>query len=199
MGEPNSKPAEEGGKGRVEDLVEFIENHQTRLLAFIQKRVGTSLNRKIEPEDILQEVSIEAIRAVENIELRYDNLLHWLFQICERKIIDAHRKFFASQKRDASRESGWDGRSQAGAGFANLLAASLTTASQAFSRDQKQLEMLAALDTLPQEQRDAIRYRYLIGLPSKEIAAKLGKSDGAVRVMLSRGVSRLQEILGDRD
>ena len=199
MCEPNSKPAGEASKERVEDLVEFIETNRARLLAFIQKRVGTSLKRKIDPEDLLQEVSIEAVRAVENVELRYDNLLHWLFQICERKIIDAHRKFFASQKRDASRESGWGGGSQAGDGFVNLLAASLTTASQAFSRDQKQLQMLAALDTLPTEQREAIRYRYLIGLPSKEIAKKLGKSDGAVRVMLSRGVSRLQEILSDRD
>lgn len=199
MVEPKPSPIEETGEDRVRELAEFVENNRARLLAFIQKRVGMSLKRKIEPEDILQEVSIEAVRAAGSVELRYDNLLHWLFQICERKIIDAHRKFFASQKRDASRESGWDGGSQAGNGFINLLAASLTTASQAFSRDQKQLQMLAALDTLPEEQREAIRYRYLIGLPSKEIAQKLGKSDGAVRVMLSRGVSRLQELLGDRD
>ena len=73
----------------------------------------------------------------------------------------------------------------------------MTTPSQAFSRDQKQLRMLAALDTLPDEQREALRLRYLIGLPSKEIAQKLGKSDGAVRVMLSRGLSRLQDLLPD--
>jgi RNA polymerase sigma-70 factor (ECF subfamily) len=55
--------------------------------------------------------------------------------------------------------------------------------------------MLAALDSLPDDQREALRLRYLIGLPSKEIAQKLGKSDGAVRVMLSRGLSRLQQLL----
>ncbi len=37
--------------------------------------------------------------------------------------------------------------------------------------------------------------RYLEGLPSKEIAAKLDKTDGAVRVMLSRGIGRLQMLL----
>jgi RNA polymerase sigma-70 factor (ECF subfamily) len=119
--------------------------------------------------------------------------LHWLFQICERKIIDAHRRHFESQKRTAARETPWPERSDGG--IADLLAASMTTASEAVSRDERQLRMLAALDTLPPEQREALRLRYLVGLPSKEIAAKLGKSDGAVRVMLSRSLARLQELL----
>jgi RNA polymerase sigma-70 factor (ECF subfamily) len=87
--------------------------------------------------------------------------------------------------------------SQAAGGLANLLAASMTTPSEAFSRDQRQLRMLAALDTLPEEQREALRLRYLIGLPSKEIAQKLGKTDGAVRVMLSRSLAKLQQLLAE--
>ena len=55
--------------------------------------------------------------------------------------------------------------------------------------------MLAALGTLPEEQQEALRMRYLEGLPSKEIATKLDKTDGAVRVMLSRGIARLQTLL----
>lgn len=71
----------------------------------------------------------------------------------------------------------------------------MTTPSAAFSRDQRQLAMLAAIDTLPSDQREALRLRYLVGLPSKEIAEKLGKTDGAVRVMLSRSLAKLQELL----
>jgi len=55
--------------------------------------------------------------------------------------------------------------------------------------------MLAALETLPDDQREAMRLRYLLGQPSKQIAQTLGKTDGAIRVMLSRGVARLQELL----
>jgi RNA polymerase sigma-70 factor (ECF subfamily) len=50
---------------------------------------------------------------------------------------------------------------------------------------------------LPEDQREAIRLRYLVGLPSKEIAQKLGKTDGAVRVMLSRSLAKLQEMLAE--
>jgi RNA polymerase sigma-70 factor (subfamily 1) len=175
-------------------LVEFLQTNQPALLAFIRSRVGARLGRKIEPEDVLQEASIEAIRTHQQTDLSNWDPLNWLFHICERKIIDAHRRHFASQKRDASREAGMPAGSDA-AGIANLLAASMTTPSAAFSRDQRQLRMLAALDTLPENEREALRLRYLVGQPSKEIAKKLGKSDGATRVMISRALSKLQEIL----
>lgn len=184
--------------GEEAALVTFLQTNQQPLLAFIRSRIGTQLQKKIEPEDVLQEASIEAVRVLEQVDLSTWDPLHWLFQICERKIIDAHRRHFASQKRDAGREAAMPAGSDA-AGLANLLAASMTTPSQAFSRDQRQLRMMAALETLPDDQREALRLRYLVGLPSKEIAQKFGKSDGATRVMISRALSRLQTLLADSE
>ncbi len=181
--------------GDQQALVEFIETNRPALLAFLQRRIGAHLRKKVEPEDILQDVSVEAVRALGKTEIGDRDPLNWLFHISERKIIDAHRRFFASQKRDASREAAMGGDAGGGGGLEHLLIASMTTPSQAFSRDQKQLRMLAALESLPEEQREALRLRYLVGLPSKEIAERLSKSDGAVRVMLSRGLSRLQQLM----
>ncbi len=195
MANHDSSTTERLRQGDQDALVQFIQDNQAVLLGFIQKRIGSHLQKKIEPEDILQEVSVEALKAQDKVDFGDRDPLNWLFHISERKIIDSHRRFFASQKRDASREAAMGTGSQVGAGLADLIAASMTTPSQAFSRDQKQLRMLAALDSLPEEQREALRLRYLIGLPSKEIAQKLGKSDGAIRVMLSRGLSRLQQLM----
>lgn len=180
--------------GEEAALVTFLQTNEQPLLAFIRSRIGTQLKKKVEPEDILQEASMEAVRVLGQTDLSTWDPLHWMFQLCERKIIDAHRRHFDSQKRDASREAALPAGSEA-AGLANLLAASMTTPSQAFSRDQRQLRTMAALETLPDEQREAIRLRYLVGLPSKEIAKKFGKSDGAMRVMISRALSRLQAML----
>ncbi len=182
--------------GEETALVEFLQINQPALLAFIRSRIGTQLQKKIEPEDILQEASMEALRILPQTDLSTWDPLHWLFQICERKVIDSHRKFFASQKRDASREAAIPDGTDA-AGLANLLAASMTTPSAAFSRDQKQLRMLAALETLPEDQREVLRMRYLVGLTSKEIAKKIGKTDGATRVKISRALSRLHEMLAE--
>lgn len=177
-------------------LAEFVEVNRPALMAFLHSRIGAHLAKKTEADDILQDACLEACRSLDKAPLDTWDPLHWLFQICERKIIDAHRRHFASQKRDASREASLPD-SDDGGGLANLLAASMTTPSAAFSRDQRQLRVLAALDTLPEEQREAIRLRYLVGLPSKEIAAKLGKTDGAIRVMLSRSLGKLQEMLAE--
>jgi RNA polymerase sigma-70 factor (ECF subfamily) len=178
-------------------LAEFVEANRPALMGFLNARIGSHLAKKVEPDDILQDACLEAIRSLDKAPLENWDPLHWLFQVCERKIIDAHRRHFESQKRAASREASIPDDSEAAGGLANLLAASMTTPSSAFSRDQRQLRVLAALDTLPEEQREALRLRYLVGLPSKEIAQKLGKTDGAVRVMLSRSLGKLQEMLAD--
>ncbi len=180
--------------GEESALVEFLQESEHALLAFIRSRIGAHLRKKIEPEDVLQEVSIEAVRVMGQTDFSSWDPLNWLFQICERKIIDAHRRYFVSQKRDVRREAVMPAGSDA-AGLADLLAASMTTPSAAFSRDQRQLRMLAALDTLPEQEREALRLRYLVGLPSKEIARKLGKQDGATRVMISRALTKLREML----
>jgi RNA polymerase sigma-70 factor (ECF subfamily) len=178
-------------------LAEFVEANRPALMAFLASRIGSHLAKKTEADDVLQDAVMEALRTLDKAPLDSWDPLHWLFQICERKIIDAHRRYFESQKRDAAKEAALPDTSEAGGGLANLLAASMTTPSAAFSRDQRQLRMLAALDTLPEDQREALRLRYLVGLPSKEIAQKLGKTDGAVRVMLSRSLAKLQEMLAE--
>src|SRR5262249_37595871 len=111
------------------------------------------------------------------------------------------RRFFGSQKRDAGKEVSLNAAAGGGAstsrpGLINLLVASMTSASSAYSRDQKHLRMLTALEQLPEESREALRLRYLEGMPSKQIADKLGKSDGAIRVTLTRSLAKLQQILG---
>jgi RNA polymerase sigma-70 factor (ECF subfamily) len=172
------------------------------LLAFIDRELGTALRRKVEVDDIFQELSVEAVRSLAETDLGDRDPFGWLCQIAERRIIDAHRRFFGAQKRDAGRELSLGtpgGGDTQHAAIIDLLVASMTTPTQALSRKGHEIRLLEALASLPQDQRDALRLRYVEGLPSKEIAQRLGKSDGSVRVMLTRALSRLQQILGPDD
>ncbi len=179
-------------------LGDWLIGHRAPLLAFIERRLGGTLRRKIEPEDLAQRSSADAIRSFAEVDLGRRNPFGWLCQIAERRIIDAHRRFFGSQKRDAGREVPMEaGAGTERAGIVNLLIASMTSASQAFSRDQRQIRLLTALEKLPEEHRLALKMRYLDELPSKAIAEKLGKSDGSIRVMLTRSLAKLQEILAE--
>jgi RNA polymerase sigma-70 factor (ECF subfamily) len=181
-----------------EALAEYLQQHRRPLLAFIERQLGAGLRRKLEADDIAQEVCAEAVRSLPQIEFGDRDPFSWLCQITERKIIDAHRRFFEAQKRDAGREvsigPSRDDTQQGG--LMHLLVASMTTASQMFSRNAKEARMQEAILQLPEDQREALRLRYVENLPSKEIAERLGKSDAAIRVMLTRSLKKLQQILG---
>ena len=81
----------------------------------------------------------------------------------------------------------------------NMLVKSMTTPSAAFSRNAREARLYQALEQLKEDQRDAIRLRYLENRPSKEIAEQLGKSDAAVRVMLTRTMKQLHEIMSEME
>lgn len=183
--------------GDRQALAEFLESKQFQLLAFIEKRMSDKLRTKIEAGDIFQELSVASLNSLTDVELGDRDPFSWLCQQAERRIIDAHRHHFGAQKRAAHSEVGIhapaagsdDGQ------IADLLAASMTSASKAFSRQQKEFHMLEAMGQLPEDAREALRLRYMEGLPSKEIAERLGRTDGAIRVLLSRSLAKLQEML----
>ena len=186
-------------KGDSAALGEFIALRTPQLLAFIGKRMNDGLRRKVEPSDILQELTLSCLNAIADVELGDRDPFSWLCQQAERRIIDAHRHHFGAQKRSAAKEIGLQSSTgqDGGGGLGDLIASSMTSPSNAFSRNQKEFHLLEALSALPEEAREALRLRYLEGLPSKEIAEQLGKTDGAVRVLLSRSLTKLQQVLSD--
>ena len=200
MTEPDQELIERIRAHDEQALGDYLALRRPQLGAFIERRLGAALRRKIEPDDLIQETSAEAVRSLSQVELGNREVFGWLCQIAERRIIDAHRKYIVSQKRSAVREVPIHAAPDTSrAGLVDLLVASMTTASQVLSRDQKQFRLVAALEKLSEEQRMALRLRYVDGLPSKEIALQLGKSDGAVRVLLTRSLDKLQQILGVAD
>src|SRR6187431_1439449 len=117
-----------------EALAEFLSSHRPQLMAFIERQLGSALRRKVEPDDIFQEASAEALRALPTAELGDRDPFSWLCQIAERRIIDLHRRFFDAQKRDAGREvplGSGGGTDTRPAGLINMLVASMTTPSKA--------------------------------------------------------------------
>jgi len=185
------------GNGDADAVSALLEDHRLRLQSYIERQMGSALRRKVEPDDVYQEVAIYAMRAMPTANLSIDRVFGWLCQIAQQRIVDAHRKLVGAQKRAADREvSLADPADSRRAAIIDLLVVSMTTPTQAIARDQRHHQLQMALAQLPEEGREALRLRYVDNLPSKEIAVRLGKSDGAVRVLLTRSLRKLQELLG---
>jgi RNA polymerase sigma-70 factor (ECF subfamily) len=183
----------------LDELAAYIEAERLKVLTYINRNLGPALRSKLEPEDILQEVTLAALASPAQFDVPGRDSFKLLCQLAEQRIIDAHRRHVSAQKRSAAREVSADAPFNADdpAGFINLLVASMTSPSQAFSRDQKEFHLQQAVASLSSDQREALRLRYVEGWPTKEIAEHLGKTDGAIRVLLTRTLARLQELLSD--
>src|SRR5262245_1951735 len=96
-------------KHLASDPGELLRDHRAPLLAYIERRMGPGLRSKIEPDDIFQEVSLEAVRAWDAIEACGEKIFGRLCEIAERRIVDAHRRLFGAQKRSAARDVSLEG------------------------------------------------------------------------------------------
>ena len=159
--------------------------------------MGDKLRRKVDPEDVLQDAMAHCTKAFGDVDPHSIDPIAWIHQVCERRIIDAHRHFFDAQKRDAGREVALQGgrSTETSPALIDMLINSFTTPSQAFARGQREQKLLEAMQKLSAEQNSALRMRYVDELPTKQIAEQMGKTDGAIRVLLTRSIKRLEQLL----
>jgi len=175
----------------------YVARQRPALLGYIGRRLGDVLRSKVEADDIAQETAAAAHREFLRGGLGDRDPFGWLCHLAEQRIVDAYRCHVRSQKRSVVREARlpMQGGSSSRFSFNQILQASLTTPSQKCVRIEQQGLLMKALERLPAEQRDALRMHFLEGLPSKEIARRLGKEDVTVRVMISRCVQKLRRQL----
>ena len=198
--EPTDEPVELIDRikaGDAEALAAYIQLNRERIGGFIRSITGEHLLSVVELDDLIQEVSAAALTGLASAPLEEYAPMQWLQQIARRRVVDAHRFHFDAKRRDAGRKQSIHASDDSAQGLEALLAASMTSPSAAMSRDVRMVRMQEAIETLTPEQRDIIRMRYAEGMPTKQIADKLGKTDVAVRVLLSRSMRQLEKQLGD--
>ncbi|MCA9043134.1 MAG: sigma-70 family RNA polymerase sigma factor [Planctomycetaceae bacterium] len=184
-------------QGDTTAFAEYLERERPRLTNYVTSRLGAALRGKLEAGDIVQDVCLDAVQGFTQVDFSNREPFGWLCHIVERKVIDAHRRL-KSQKRGALEvplQGGQRGNDEGD--IVNLLVVSMTSPSQAFSRNRKESRMFAAVAELPPEQQTALRLRYVQGLSSNEVAQEIGKSPGATRVLLSRALAQLRDALGE--
>jgi len=60
---------------------------------------------------------------------------------------------------------------------------------------ERMREVMAGLDRLSDDRREALIMRFSLGMSNREIARALGRSDGATKVLIHRAIRQLEEEL----
>ncbi|TWU59926.1 RNA polymerase sigma factor [Rubripirellula tenax] len=184
----------------ADSLGRYIERHRSGLTGFLRSITTARLLSAVELDDLLQEVATTAVASLDTAPLDQYEPMQWLQQVARRRVVDAHRFHFGAQRRDSRRQQSLHAPAGGGdqeMGLEQMLAASMTSPSAAFSQDVRLNRMQQAIASLGEEQRTVIRMRYVDGLATKQIAEQLEKTDVAIRVLLSRSMRQLEKLLED--
>jgi RNA polymerase sigma-70 factor (ECF subfamily) len=117
----------------------------------------------------------------------------WLREILAHQLAHLGRAF-VTQKRDLARERSLDASlADTSMRLEHFLAADQTSPSAPLLAEEKSLELARVLEALPEDYRQVIILRNLEELPYEEIAERMHRSAGAVRMLWLRALAALQE------
>ena len=183
--------AQQSDRAAVELL---LVRHLPNLEAFVRLRMGPTLRGLMTAPDLVQSVCREALADLTGFEFRGEApFRHWLFVRAENKLREKHR-FHHEQKRDRQKERAMPDATTALSAYQTLV-----TPSKDLEVKEQMRRIEAAFDLLPSDYRDAITLHKLCGLSHAEIAERMQKSEGAVRNLVYRGISRLAMLVDGGD
>jgi RNA polymerase sigma-70 factor (ECF subfamily) len=161
-----------------------------------QLHLDPRLQRRFDASDLVQEALLKAHQNIGQFRgLSEPELVKWLQTILASAAADEVRKARA-QKRDVALEQSLQAAvAESSARLEAFLAAEHSTPSQQAERQELLLRVSAAVDRLPDDQRDVVILRDLLGTPVAQIAEQLGRTEKSVAGLLLRGRAKLRESL----
>lgn len=183
-------------KGNNEAFGRLLAQYQGYLLMLAHRYLSERLRRRVDPSDIVQQTFFEAQRDLNAFRGNTPaEFAGWLRGMLKNNIATAVTRHITTQKRSLKREVNMaprpGGDSVSGA-WIQQLPGSTTSPSGVAIREEAVIALFTALHQLPETQAEAIRLRYMEGLPLADIVERMGKSDTAVAGLLKRGLQKLR-------
>jgi len=164
----------------------LIEELYQRYWLMIFIAIRQHVFSKEEAEDILLEVFLAALENPMLVNLSEQQQLAWLRRVAYNKCIDAYRRFV--RRPAVSIEKA-----------AETLFEDAMFSPEQITLYQEEVGLLRQHFSLLSElQREVLILRFADGLSCAEIAARLHKSEGAIRTLLSRTLNLLRSIYEHR-
>lgn len=173
-------------EGDRESFDSLIGDSRSALKAHAERRIGSYLRGRVDPEDVLQETYVRAWRSIAGFRGKDSAaFLGWLKGIAEHVILDLigrHKRkdiLYVEEVRDSPHHE--------------------PSPSKGLRREERFSRLQKALDSLSPEHREVITLVRIEGLKIKEAAGRMNRTPNAAMKLLIRALKQLKDTFGDTE
>jgi len=159
----------------------LYDKYLRKVYTYVYYRVGN----KEDAEDITESVFLHALVHLERYEDRGIPFSAWLLRIAHNLVANWHRR---SKRRQV-----------VGLDSTEELQDTSATPDEAVESEEEVARLRKALEALPAERQQVLILRFAEGMRHKEIGQVMGKSAGAVKVMVHRSLVSLSKSLSEKE
>lgn len=159
-------------------FAELYENNFDRVYAYVARRV----RHRVDAEDLTSHVFHQALANIRRFEYRGAPFAAWLYRIAANAIAD-HAGLKAREQNQPKRSD------------PKVVNSEETRLEQT----ERSARVLKLVNLLPEDQRRVIAMRFAEEKSIREIAADIGRSEGAVKQLQFRALENLRTRMGVRN
>lgn len=161
----------------IEALAAIYDHYEAKIYSYIYHRVGNPTVA----QDLTSQVFLRMLEAVQNERAWKSSFSGWLYRIAHNLVVDHYRR------RGRATQVSFDD-------LPTLIAKS-DDPEQAAVRSMAAEALRSAINRLTEEQAQVVTLRFLEGLSIAEVAAAMGKTEGAVKALQYRAVMSLRRLM----
>jgi RNA polymerase sigma-70 factor (ECF subfamily) len=189
----------EARRGSGESLGALLELYRNYLHLLARTQIDMHLQSRCNPSDLVQETFLQACHHFDQFRGQTPNeLLGWLRSIFVHNLARVVEKQLVAQKRNARREVSLEKYHEllhrSSAHFEAALVSQCSSPSRQAERRELAALVADQLARLPAHYREVIVLRNLEGLSFDEVARRMGRSAGAVRILWLRALEQLRQM-----
>jgi RNA polymerase sigma-70 factor, ECF subfamily len=186
--------------GTPECLGRILQYYCNYLKLLVATQIDEKLQARCSPSDVVQETYCEAHRDFAKFRGQTAaEFLAWLRTILVNNVARQVEKHLLAAKRDVRREISLeamgDALDRSAARLESVLADRSNSPSSNMHRQERTIILADALAELPPDYKTVLILRHCEGLPFNDIAGRMQRSAGAVRMLWLRAIGQIREQL----
>ncbi|MBL8746970.1 MAG: sigma-70 family RNA polymerase sigma factor [Phycisphaerae bacterium] len=184
-------------RGDTEALTELLEQEGPIVRQRLEAKIGTTWRSSFDADDVMQVSYMEAFMQVSRFSPAGPGAFRaWLTQIAENNMRDAIKSLERAKRPDPRKRVHGPPGEQSFVALVELLGVTNSTPSQHAARGEFRGAIDEALSKMPPDYSRVITLYDLEGRSAQEVAAIMGRSNGAVFMLRARAHDKLRELLG---